>query len=61
MKHEKSISKEQYIDEINRLKSEKALVEQELKKTQEALYRAHLEKDVYEKATEISLRWMYLL
>lgn len=53
MKHEKSISKEQYIDEINRLKSEKSLVEQELKKTQEALYRAHLEKDVYEKAAEI--------
>ena len=53
LKHEKSISKEQYIDEINRLKSEKALVEQELKKTQEALYRAHLEKDVYEKAAEI--------
>ena len=29
------------------------MVEQELKKTQAELYRAHLEKDVYEKAAEI--------
>ena len=46
-------SKEYYINEINRLKEEKRLVEQELKKTQAELYRAHLEKDVYEKAAEI--------
>ena len=53
MKQQKLNSKEYYINEINRLKEEKRLVEQELKKTQAVLYRAHLEKDVYEKAAEI--------
>ena len=53
MKQQKLNSKEYYINEINRLKEEKRLVEQELKKTQAELYRAHLEKDVYEKAAEI--------
>ena len=53
LKHEKTDSREQYIDEINRLKNEKALVELELKKAKEELYRAHLEKEVYEKAAEI--------
>ena len=53
LKQQKLNSKEYYINEINRLKEEKRLVEQELKKTQAELYRAHLEKDVYEKAAEI--------
>ena len=53
LKQQKLNSKEYYINEINRLKEEKKLVEQELKKTQAELYRAHLEKDVYEKAAEI--------
>ena len=56
MKQQKLNSKEYYINEINRLKEEKKLVEQELKKTQAELYRAHLEKDVYEKAAEILKR-----
>ena len=50
LKQQKLNSKEYYINEINRLKEEKRLVEQELKKTQAELYRAHLENDVYEKA-----------
>ena len=45
LKQQKLNSKEYYINEINRLKEEKRLVEQELKKTQAELYRAHLEKD----------------
>ena len=53
MKQQKLNSKEYYINEINRLKEEKRLVEQELKKKQAEHNRAHLEKDVYEKAAEI--------
>ena len=46
-------SKEYYINEINRLKEEKKIGRARAKKTQAELYRAHLEKDVYEKAAEI--------
>ena len=48
--------KKDQTEEINRLKEEKRLVEQELKKTQAELYRAHLEKDVYEKYIKIYVR-----
>ena len=53
MKQQKLNFKEYYINEINRLKRRKKIGRARAKKTQAELYRAHLEKDVYEKTAEI--------
>lgn len=52
-KNEKNTEKISYEAEINELKQELDAVKRELLEAKQQLYRAHLEKDVYETAAEI--------
>ena len=52
-KNEKNTEKFSYEAEINELKQELDAVKKELLEAKQQLYRAHLEKDVYETAAEI--------
>lgn len=53
MNEDKKTKKSDYIKQIEELQSQKEAVERELSEMKKQLYKAHLEKDVYEKAAEI--------
>lgn len=53
LNEDKKTKKSDYIKQIEELQSQKEAVERELSEMKKQLYKAHLEKDVYEKAAEI--------
>lgn len=53
MNEDKKTKKSDYIKQIEELQSQKEAVERKLSEMKKQLYKAHLEKDVYEKAAEI--------
>ena len=58
LKTDKIKTSDDYQSEINELRRQKEIVEKELEQAKKQLYKAQLEKDVYEKAAEILKKGM---